>query len=311
MRSAARRFAAFYWGEGIADDVPALTYYLVLSLAPLALGLAALEALLLRDYLSALDVVRELNRFLPESVHSDVEQLVLGTREDSTLLLCLAIGSMLWTTSGAIGVLERSLSRMLGADRHAIVPGRLRNIGLGAGVALILVLAAAGVPVALRALDALDVRSALPGFGLVIELAVAVVVLAAVYRYAPRSPIRWRSALLGAIPAAIGIQVIPTLVSAYVGAAAGLAAARLFLALAVILLGLYAMALVLLIGAGLAARREVRHLRLALDLPPETTTARQGRAEEEAAGVGLEPTTYRLTAGCSAIELPRKAGGRS
>jgi uncharacterized BrkB/YihY/UPF0761 family membrane protein len=49
VRRVADRIFAFYWGQGIADDVPSLTYYLVLSLAPVALGLAALEALLLED----------------------------------------------------------------------------------------------------------------------------------------------------------------------------------------------------------------------------------------------------------------------
>src|SRR4029453_14648960 len=67
MRGIARRTFAFYWGQGIADDVPALTYYLVLSLAPVALGLAALQALLLSDVQSALSVVDTLNRFLPDA----------------------------------------------------------------------------------------------------------------------------------------------------------------------------------------------------------------------------------------------------
>src|SRR3712207_8393370 len=53
----------------------ALTYYLLLSLAPFALGAAALEALLLEDFLSALEVASQLNRFLPDAVHNDVEKL--------------------------------------------------------------------------------------------------------------------------------------------------------------------------------------------------------------------------------------------
>ena len=56
MRRAFRRIFDFYWGRGIADDVPALTYYLLLSLAPLALGLAAVQALLLKNLLSAIEV---------------------------------------------------------------------------------------------------------------------------------------------------------------------------------------------------------------------------------------------------------------
>lgn len=258
MRTAARRFAAFYWGDGIADDVPALTYYLVLALAPLALGIAALEALLLDDYLSALDVVRELNRFLPESVHADVEQLVLGTREDSPLLLGLAVAAMLWTTSGAIGVLERCLSRILQAPRHPVVTGRLRNVLLGAGVAAMLIVAAASAPVADWAIDVLDLRGDLPYIGLVIEVLISIAILAGIYRYATRRKLQWRAALFGALPAGVGIQVIPAIVTAYVNAAAGLAATRIFLALAVILLGLYVMALALLCGAGLAARAELR-----------------------------------------------------
>src|SRR5687767_15086252 len=107
MRRAAARVFAFYWGQGIADDVPALTYYLVLSLGPFALGLAALEASLLSDVLSAVEVADQLNRFLPDAVHDDIRSLVLGTREDSPQLLAIALVAMLWTSSGAIGVIER------------------------------------------------------------------------------------------------------------------------------------------------------------------------------------------------------------
>ena len=105
MRRIADRAFAFYWGQGIADDVPALTYYLVLSLAPVALGLAALEALLLSDTQSALHVADGLNRFLPDAVHADIRHLVLGTRDNSPVLLAIALATMLWTTSGAIGVI--------------------------------------------------------------------------------------------------------------------------------------------------------------------------------------------------------------
>src|SRR3954466_13982885 len=101
MRSLARRAFDFYWGQGIVDDVPPLTYYLVLSLAPVALGLAALEALLLSETPGALHVADGLNRFLPDAAHSDIRRLVLGTRDNSPVLLGVAMATMLWTTSGA------------------------------------------------------------------------------------------------------------------------------------------------------------------------------------------------------------------
>src|SRR5918997_5558195 len=92
MRRVLDRVFEFYWGEGIADDVPALAYYLMLSLAPFALGVATV-ALRLDDALSALSVAAQINRFLPEEVHGDVERLVIGTRESSPELLVVAVAA--------------------------------------------------------------------------------------------------------------------------------------------------------------------------------------------------------------------------
>jgi YihY family inner membrane protein len=257
MRRLPRRVFEFYWGQGIADDVPALTYYLVLSLAPFALGLAALHALLLQNVVSALQVAEQVNRFLPNALHGDVQNLIVGTREDSPRLIALAIVAMLWTTSGAIGVIERVESRMLDCPRHDVVTGRLRNIALGALVAAMVVVAVAVAPVMRDAAGA--VGQVLPGGVLLaINTAGSIAAFTAVYRWAPRSRLRWRSAARGALPAGVAVQGIPTIVGLYVGATAGFAAVRLFLLLAIILLGLYIMAMVMLVGAGLAVRSEVK-----------------------------------------------------
>jgi len=184
MRRALDRVFQFYWGEGIADDVPALAYYLVLSLAPFALGVAA-DALRLDDALTALSVAAQINRYLPEQVHGDVERLVVGTRESSPELLIVAIVAMLWTTSGAIGVIERCLSRMLGGERHHIVLGRIRNMVLGAVVAAGVILAAIGTS-AVNDLPFLG-RSASPGLLLVVTSLGSIALFATIYRYAPTS----------------------------------------------------------------------------------------------------------------------------
>jgi uncharacterized BrkB/YihY/UPF0761 family membrane protein len=249
----------FWWGQGIADDVPALAYYLVLSLGPFALGVAALEALLLKDLLSAVEIASQLNRFLPDAVHADVERLVTGTRENSPQLLALALAAMLWTSSGAIGVIERCESRLLDCPRHGVVLGRIRNLGLGALVAVTFVASAYGAPVIGDAAAGLNLRGELPGGLLFLLNALGSVLLfALVYRYAPLSRLRWSSSFIGALPAGIAMQAVPTIVGAYFGAAAGLAAVRVFLLLAVLLLGLYVMALVILVGAGVAVTRERR-----------------------------------------------------
>jgi YihY family inner membrane protein len=272
VRNLANRAFAFYWGKGIADDVPALTYYLVLSLAPVALGLAALQALLLRDVSSALGVVDTINRQLPAAVHGDIRSLVLGTRDNSPQLLALALLAMLWTTSGAIGVIERCESRILDCPRHDIVTGRLRNMALGAGVALMVIAAIASAPVIGDVADALDVRRTLPAWLLVVINTVAsIAVFALLYHWAPRTRPNWRACALGAVPAGIAIQAVPSLVGLYFDAGAGFAAVRLFLLLAVILFGLYTIALLTLVGAGIAVTYELRR-RDRIRRPCSTTT---------------------------------------
>jgi uncharacterized BrkB/YihY/UPF0761 family membrane protein len=272
VRTIASRAFAFYWGTGIADDVPALTYYLVLSLAPVALGLAALEALLLSDTQAALNVADGLNRFLPDAVHGDIRHLVTGTRDNSPVLLAIALASMLWTTSGAIGVIERCESRILECERHGIITGRLRNMALGAGVAIMILAASAGAPVIGDAADALGIRRTLPGTLLVVVNTLgSIVVFSLLYHWAPRSRPNWRACLLGAVPAGIAIQAVPSIVGLYFGAGAGFAAVRLFLLLAVIVAGLYIIALVALVGAGIVVKYELRR-RDRISRPCTTTT---------------------------------------
>jgi uncharacterized BrkB/YihY/UPF0761 family membrane protein len=272
MRRAFDRAVHFYWGQGIADDVPALTYYLVLSLAPVALGLAALQAALLRDADAALSVARGLNRFLPDAVHGDVRRLVLGTRDNSPLLLGIALFTMLWTTSGAIGVIERCESRILGGERHHVIVGRLRNMALGAGIVIMVLAAGAAAPVIGDAADALNFRRTLPGWLLVgVNTAGSIVVFALLYHWAPRQRPNWRACLIGAVPAGIAIQAVPSFVGLYFGAGAGFAAVRLFLLLAVILFGLYVIALCTLVGSGIAVTYELRRLD-SMRRPCTTTT---------------------------------------
>lgn len=259
MRRLGARAVDFWWGQGIADDVPAMTYYLLLSLAPFALGVAAIEALLLKDVGSAAHVADQINRYMPHAIHGDIQHLVLATRKDSTRLLVIAVAAMLWTSSGAIGVIERCESRIAGADRHGIVTGRLRNMLLGAAVAAMVAVGSVSAPVIGDAASALSLRGALSGAELIaINAAGSIVLFTAVYRYAPRRPLRWKAAFEGAIPAGIAIQALPTVVGLYVGATAGFRPVQLFLILAIVLFGLWLIAMVMLLGAGIAALGERR-----------------------------------------------------
>jgi uncharacterized BrkB/YihY/UPF0761 family membrane protein len=253
------RFFRFYWGRGIADDVPALTYFLVLSLAPFALGLTALGALIFGDHLSPLQVTETIAPVLPDAIEDDVVRLVLNTRQDSPFLLTLAIAAMLWTTGGAIGVVERVLSRFLDAPRYPIVWGRLRNTGMGGLVAIVLTTAAAATSFGSGVLDYIPHYKTLLTYLLpCIHLVGSICFCAFMYRFVTKGRIRWKSAFGGAVFAGAVLQLAPLLLGLYFSKLAGFSTGQLFFALAVVLGGCFMMAQGLLIGAGIAARVEQR-----------------------------------------------------
>src|SRR5947199_150932 len=77
VRRAWGAFSALYWGSGLCDDVPALAWFLLVSLVPLTLGLTALAALALGDYAEAQALAAHAARVLPRDVHDQLVQLIL------------------------------------------------------------------------------------------------------------------------------------------------------------------------------------------------------------------------------------------
>ena len=135
-------------------------------------------------------------------MHGDIVRLVTGTRDNSPMLLAIALVAMLWTSSGAIGVIERCESRMLDCKRHDVVTGRIRNILLGAAIAIMVIAATGAAPVIGDVADALNLRAALPGWlFVVLNTLGSIVLFAFVYHWAPRSRPRFRACILGAVPA--------------------------------------------------------------------------------------------------------------
>lgn len=53
LRRVPGELVGLYWDSGVANDVPALAWFLLSSLVPLALGVTALAAVALGDYAKA------------------------------------------------------------------------------------------------------------------------------------------------------------------------------------------------------------------------------------------------------------------
>ena len=259
-RRALREIVALYWESGVSDDVPALAWFLVSSLVPLALGVTALATVLLGDYAHAQALAARATRVLPKDLHDQVVQLILRTRRDSPLLIAGSIAGMLWTSSGAVGVLQRCITRLLALPGTGIVRGRLRNIRVAAALALLIVLtvvaASAGTGIAHRVgVNSLVLRVAVP----LLSILIALVICAVVYRSQAGGTVSWRAALIGGTVAAIVLQATPAAAGYYLGVVAGHTPVKLFLVLAGVLITCYLVAFGLLLGAGVTARVQLGH----------------------------------------------------
>jgi uncharacterized BrkB/YihY/UPF0761 family membrane protein len=257
VRRALREVLGLYWESGLAEDVPALSWFVLSSLAPLALGLTALATLVLGDSKEAQALATRAAGVLPKDVHDQIVQLVLRTKQDSPLLIAIAVVGMLWTTSGAVGVIERCLLRLLGAERRGALVGKLRNLGLAGALAVVILLmviaasAATGIGRDLHIDDTL-LRIAGP----LIALTLAVVICAVLYRVLGGSALAWPPAFAGGAVAGLVLLLTPTIAGYYLGLVAGRTAVELFLVLAGVLITCYIAAFGLLLGAGIAVRAQ-------------------------------------------------------
>jgi uncharacterized BrkB/YihY/UPF0761 family membrane protein len=257
-RRALGELIGLYWDSGLGNDVPALAWFLLSSLVPLALGITALAAVVLRDYAQAQAIAEHASSVLPKDVHDEVVQLILRTNRDSPLLIAGAIAVMLWTTSGAVGVIQRVLERLLELPGSGVVIGKLRNLGVSAALTMLIVLlvlvASEGTGI-LRQLeiDSLLARIVVP----VVSLAITVTICATVFWSLTVGRVRYHCAVGGGVVAAIILLVTPTAAGYYLRYVAGATPVKLFLMLAGVLITCFLVALGLLLGAGVTARLQL------------------------------------------------------
>ena len=273
MRRAFRELTGLYWDSGVSADVPALAWYLLSSLAPLALGLTALAAILLGDYAEAQTLAEKVSGVLPADAHEQIVDLILRTKKDSPLLIAGAIVGMLWTSSGVVGVVDRCLGRMLARRPHNPLLGKLHNIGVAAAVAvmivLMVVLASAGTGFIHRLeVDSTLVRILAP----FVAMAIIGLICAGVFKVVAREAGSWRPALIGGALSGVILQVTPTAAGYYMRWVSGNTPVKAFLILAGVLITCYVVAFGLLLGAGVMARVQLGH-RLGAGAP---TPARSG-----------------------------------
>jgi len=254
-RRLAREVIALYWDSGLANDVPALAWFLISSLVPLALGLTALATVLVGDANRAQALGARIANVLPKDAHAEIVQVILRTRRDSPLLIAGAIAVMVWTSSGAVGVLARCLSRLLALSPGGIVIGKLRNLAVAAALAVVIVLmvlvASAGTGILSElGLDATAIRIAVP----LVATTVTLLICGGVYWTLTGGSVDGRAVLAGGFVAAVILQLTPVVAGYYIRYVAGTRPVEVFLVLAGVLFTCYSASLGLLLGAGVTAR---------------------------------------------------------
>jgi uncharacterized BrkB/YihY/UPF0761 family membrane protein len=257
LRVIGHEIGRFYWGSGLCDDVPALAWTLVTTLVPLALGLGAVATVIFERGAVRNFAERAADVF-PHQVHDQVVALVLETRRDSPALILLAVAAMLWTSSSAVGVIERCLARLLHRDRLGAVTRKLRHLGLAAGLVVIIALTVVAVTETTRlrhqfGLDELRL------VGLPVIAAINVGICTLLYRLAPVGEAPWRAALAGAVPGGLVLFATPTAARYYLEGVAGGSAVGVFLVILGVLVTCWVAALGLIVGAGVTARVALGH----------------------------------------------------
>ncbi|HUO72218.1 MAG TPA: YhjD/YihY/BrkB family envelope integrity protein [Solirubrobacteraceae bacterium] len=255
LRRVPREVIGVYWESGVANDVPALAWFLLSSLVPLALGVTALAAVVLGDYAEAQALSARMAEVLPRDVHDQVVELILRTKQQSPLLIAVAIIGMVWVSSGIVGVIERCLLRLLAHPGFGVVRGKLRNLGVAAVVSIVIVLmvlvATAGTGLVRRLdINATLIRLIIP----LVSLALTIVLCGAVFWVIAAGSLRWRAALAGGCLSGLVLGVTPTAAGYYLRFVAGRTPVELFLMLTGVLVTCYLAALGLLLGVGIAAR---------------------------------------------------------
>ncbi len=216
------------WMKGerdlVRDMSASIAYFTVLSLFPLALGLIAIGSF----FLDSADIQIRVNEFIVELlpvggsfVTRNIENLV--RLRGAAGLVSIAV--LMWSASRMVGALSRGINGILGFDRpYEFYMSPLRNISLTFTVAILLLFATALMPT-LELLSELELGFLGGRWNALIQLIggrtasflISAVLLVGVYALLPYERPMRKDLVMGALVAALLIEVGKVLFALYVG----------------------------------------------------------------------------------------------
>ena len=239
----------------------AIAYYSVFAIAPILLITIAAAGVLFGERAAQNAIVQQFGGLLGNPAAELLQQMILGVSESrsGTLGTILGIGTLFLTATGVFGEIQSALNAIWKARPQAstislLLRARLTSLGLVLALGFLLIVSLLA-SAALSALSAY-LRNVFPALPLLLglldlflSLSLTAILVGAIYKFLPDTPIEWKDVRVGAGVSAvllttgkwfIGLYVAGTGVASTYGAAS---------ALVVILLWVYYCAQIFLFGA--------------------------------------------------------------
>src|SRR5216110_1491701 len=256
------------FSEWLDDKVPqlgaALAYYTVFSLAPLVLLLLAIVGFLFRNDPAGAwqKVTEQMSYFLEKSAIDVVQGIAQKASQPNKGVVATSIGILLalFGASGVFGQLQDALNTIWGVKAKpgvgimGFIRSRFLSFAMVAGVCFLLLVSL--VLESLLKSFSHYLQAMLPG-GIVIalvvysifDLAVVVLLFAAIFKYLPDVKIQWRDVWIGALMTAIFFAIGKWALGLYLGSGTASSAYGAASSLITLLLWVYYSSQILLFGA--------------------------------------------------------------
>jgi len=222
-----------YWSHRPMELAAALSYYTLLSLAPLVLMTVALAGLLFDRVTVESRVVTEIGLLVGADGREVVQTVLRHARdpEKGTASVAIGVAVLVFGATTVFVQLQSSLNRIWKVDDHArgsvlwvLVAERLRSLAMLLAVGFLLLVSLI-VSAAVAAFGdtavghAGDTARMLAGVNLLVSLAVITLLFAAIFKVLPDAPVAWRDASVGAIVTAVLFTIGKGLIGLYLGRA--------------------------------------------------------------------------------------------
>ena len=265
-----RRTAQEFLDDHCTQLAAGIAYYVLFSIFPLAILLVSISGLLLTDDRLRADVVDEIFRSLPLSEgqgRDDLQSAVDGIATGLSAIGLISVVGLVWSATAMMGAIRHALNAAWDTTyRRPFLRGKLLDATLLLGVGLLVgVSIGATMFLQVARVVSADVSDALGPLGagasalfdvvaLLVPLLISFATFAALYKYVPSVPTRFRHVWPGALLAALLFELLKNGFAVYLRYFGNYDAIYGSLgAVIIFLFFVYLSALALLIGAEMAS----------------------------------------------------------